>query len=152
MEAGDYLISTNGGGTNGYLMYLDIGASGAGGNPGVSKPTPYLMQSVDFINESSRDTAGRVTVPSATDPTTGNLVHFYPKYAAVGLRLSGVSSLTGDAVVVMKRDTDTITNGVGEINTVLYYNVLPESIAVTPLPSALAEKNTTLGKEEDESG
>lgn len=152
VEAGDYLISTNGGGTNGYLMYLDIGASGAGGNPGVSKPTPYLMQSVDFINESSRDTAGRVTVPSATDPTTGNLVHFYPKYAAVGLRLSGVSSLTGDAVVVMKRDTDTITNGVGEINTVLYYNVLPESIAVTPLPSALAEKNTTLGKEEDESG
>lgn len=159
VPSGDYIISkdvqtTK---TTAYINYLDIGANGAGDdNPSggqTTKAKPYLMQSVDFINDSSIDTDGKVTVPSDGNTRT------YPAYADVGLELSGV---TGDVVLALKRasGTDTRQNADGkiEIVTVLYFsrtwNGSPvTSVEAKPLPdSDLVREDTSLRKEEDESG
>ena len=159
VPSGDYIISKDVQTTKNqaYINYLDIGANGAGDDDPsggqTTKAKPYLMQSVDFINDSSTDTDGKVTVPSDGNTRT------YPAYADVGLELSGV---TGDVVLALKRASGTGTrqnaDGKAEIVTILYFsrtwNGSPvTSVEAKPLPdSDLVREDTSLRKEEDESG
>ena len=143
---------------NAYIMYLDIGANGSGGGGGGNTQSkPYLMESVDFINDSSSDANGKVTVPYKEGSTTE---HTYPAYADVGLALSGV---TGDVIISLMRASGTTTrinsDGVPEINTVLYYSTTygdatVTCIVVAKLPSGtdLVTEKSDLRPEEDESG
>ena len=155
VEAGDFLIAKSG--TSSYaacLMYLDIGAdAGSGGDNTQSKP--YLMQSVDFINDSSADANGKIVVPLKEGSTTE---HVYPAYADVGLELSAV---TGDVIVTLMRKSGTETrlnsDGVLEINTVLYYSTTYGGAPVTcitigklPTGTDRVEENTDLRPKEDE--
>lgn len=152
VEAGDFLIAKSG--TSSYaacLMYLDIGAdAGSDGNNTQSKP--YLMQSVDFINDSSKDANGKIVVPLKEGE------HVYPAYADVGLELSAV---TGDVIVTLKRESGTETrlnsDGVLEINTVLYYSTTYGGAPVTcitvgklPTGTDRVVENTDLRPKEDE--
>lgn len=101
-----------------YLMYLDIGANGDGGTSGgETQKTPYLMQKVDFINDSWVNADGKVTVPLKDGSETE---HVYPAYADAALRLSAP---TGNAVIAYKRETGTATNDDGEYTAVLYYHI-----------------------------
>ena len=132
-------------------MYLDIGAdAGSGGDNTQSKP--YLMQSVDFINDSSKDANGKIVVPLKEGE------HVYPAYADVGLELSAV---TGDVIVTLKRESGTETrlnsDGVLEINTVLYYSTTYGGAPVTcitigklPTGTDRVEEKTDLRPKEDE--
>lgn len=155
VEAGDFLIAKSG--TSSYaacLMYLDIGAdAGSGGDNTQSKP--YLMQSVDFINDSSADANGKIVVPLKEGSTTE---HVYPAYADVGLELSAV---TGDVIVTLMRQSGTETrlnsDGVLEINTVLYYSKTYGGASVTcitigklPTGTDRVVENTDLRPKEDE--
>ena len=155
VEAGDFLIAKSG--TSSYaacLMYLDIGAdAGSDGNNTQSKP--YLMQSVDFINDSSADANGKIVVPLKEGSTTE---HIYPAYADVGLELSAV---TGDVIVTLRRASGTETrlnsDGVLEINTVLYYSTTYGGAPVTcitvgklPTSTDRVVENTDLRPKEDE--
>lgn len=155
VEAGDFLIAKSG--TSSYaacLMYLDIGAdAGSGGDNTQSKP--YLMQSVDFINDSSKDANGKIVVPLKEGSTTE---HVYPAYADVGLELSAV---TGDVIVTLMRASGTETrlnsDGVLEINTVLYYSTTYGGAPVTcitvgklPTGTDRVAEDTDLRPKEDE--
>lgn len=151
VEAGDFLIAKSG--TSSYaacLMYLDIGAdAGSDGNNTQSKP--YLMQSVDFINDSSMEN-GKIVVPLKEGE------HVYPAYADVGLELSAV---TGDVIVTLMRKSGTETrlnsDGVLEINTVLYYSTTYGGAPVTcitigklPTGTDRVVEKTDLRPKEDE--
>ncbi len=155
VEAGDFLIAKSG--TSSYaacLMYLDIGAdAGSDGNNTQSKP--YLMQSVDFINDSSKDANGKIVVPLKKGSTTE---HVYPAYADVGLELSAV---TGDVIVTLMRasgpETRLNSDGVLEINTVLYYSTTYGGAPVTcitvgklPTGTDRVVEKTDLHPKEDE--
>ena len=154
VEAGDFLIAKSG--TSSYaacLMYLDIGAD-AGSNGNNTQSKPYLMQSVDFINDSSADN-GKIVVPLKEGSTTE---HVYPAYADVGLELSAV---TDDVIVTLMRATGTETrlnsDGVLEINTVLYYSTTYGGAHVTcitigklPTGTDRVVENTDLRPKEDE--
>lgn len=155
VEAGDFLIAKSG--TSSFaacLMYLDIGAdAGSDGNNTQSKP--YLMQSVDFINDSSKDANGKIVVPLKEGSTTE---HVYPAYADVGLELSAV---TGDVIVTLMRasgpETRLNSDGVLEINTVLYYSTTYGGAHVTcitigklPTGTDRVAEDTDLRPKEDE--
>ncbi len=138
---------------NAYIMYLDIGANG-GATPGGQQSKPYLMQSVDFINDSSAEN-GKIVVPLKEGSTTE---HVYPAYADVGLELSAV---TGDVIVTLKRasgpETRLNSDGVLEINTVLYYSTTYGGAPVTcitvgklPTGTDRVVENTDLRPKEDE--
>ena len=136
---------------NAYIMYLDIGANG-GATPGGQQSKPYLMQSVDFINDSSADANGKIVVPLKEGE------HVYPAYADVGLELSAV---TGDVIVTLMRASGTETrlnsDGVLEINTVLYYSTTYGGAPVTcitigklPTGTDRVVEKTDLRPKEDE--
>ena len=160
VDAGEYAITKDFGTTNSpaYIMYLDIGANGGTTTTDTSKSMPYLMQSVDFINDSSVDDNGKAIVPTVKKGSIEE--HFYPAYADVSLKLSGV---TGDVTVALKRATGTDTrvnkNNETEYTAVLNYSTtyngsLVSCIQVDKLPdgTTLVAEDTTLRKEEDESG
>ena len=136
-----------------YIMYLDIGANG-GATPGGQQSKPYQMQSVDFINDSSAEN-GKIVVPLKHGSTTE---HVYPAYADVGLELSAV---TGDVIVTLMRasgpETRLNSDGVLEINTVLYYSTTYGGAHVTcitigklPTGTDRVAENTDLRPKEDE--
>ncbi len=140
--------------TNAYIMYLDIGANG-GATPGGQQSKPYLMQSVDFINDSSADENGKIVVPLKEGSPTE---HVYPAYADVGLELSAV---TDDVIVTLMRasgpETRLNSDGVLEINTVLYYSTTYGGAPVTcitigklPTGTDRVEENRDLRPKEDE--
>ena len=135
---------------NAYIMYLDIGANG-GATPGGQQSKPYLMQSVDFINDSSMEN-GKIVVPLKEGK------HVYPAYADVGLELSAV---TDDVIVTLMRasgpETRLNSDGVLEINTVLYYSTTYGGSPVTcitvgklPTGTDRVEENRDLRPKEDE--
>ena len=152
VEAGDFLIAKSG--TSPYaacLMYLDIGAD-AGSDGDNTQSKPYLMQSVDFINDSSKDANGKIVVPLKEGE------HVYPAYADVGLELSAV---TGDVIVTLMRasgpETRLNSDGVLEINTVLYYSTTYGGASVTcitigklPTGTDRVVEKTDLRPKEDE--
>ncbi len=149
---GEYAISRDISSTKNtaYIMYLDIGANG-GTTPGGQQSKPYLMQSVDFINDSSAAN-GKIVVPLKEGK------HVYPAYADVGLELSAV---TGDVIVTLMRasgpETRLNSDGVLEINTVLYYSTTYGGTPVTcitigklPTGTDRVVENKDLRPEEDE--
>lgn len=149
---GEYAISRDISSTKNaaYIMYLDIGANG-GATPGGQQSKPYLMQSVDFINDSSTAN-GKIVVPLKEGE------HVYPAYADVGLELSAV---TGDVIVTLMRasgpETRLNSDGVLEINTVLYYSTTYGGAPVTcitigklPTGTDRVVEKTDLRPKEDE--
>lgn len=124
---GDYIIGL--GEENqqalGYLMYLDIGANGGGGDG--TTPVHYI-KTVNFVNEA----------PSGTDPLT------FAEYDVVVFFLDEPKGGTAKVVIYFKRKTENIADGETKKATKVYYYPVPGLDAmgkITPTPSAYGENN-----------
>lgn len=125
---GDYIIGL--GATNqhalGYLMYLDIGANGGGGD-GTS--FVHHIETVNFVNEA----------PSGT-----NFLDF-AEYDVVVFFLDEPKGGTAEVVIYFKRKTENVTDGDTKKTTRVYYYPVPGSEAmgkITPAPSGYGENNS----------
>lgn len=148
VTAGDYLIGADTGSSpsNAYLMYLDIGANGDGETGGTT-PTPstkpYTMDTVDFVTvaEGSAD----LTVPTQEG---NNQAPFYPQYADVTVKLSGVDQSSAATVEYARNTYDAATatniynatkeNKDGWINTQL--SLYAANVTATINPADLGDK------------
>lgn len=149
VTAGDYVIGADqtSSRANAYLMYLDIGANGDGETGGTT-PTPstkpYTMDTVDFVTvaEGSAD----LTVP--TQGEGNEEASFYPQYADVTVKLSGVDQSSAATVEYARNTYDAATatniynatkaNKDGWINTKL--SLYTANVTATINPTDLGDK------------